>query len=168
MTNDSRQPHVTRATETEWDRYRALRLAALSESAEAFGSLHSDEVGCPEAWWRQRMVKARHVTLVATVGGRDAGLCKVAPAFHDPATAGLYSMWVAPWARGAAVGDALIRHAIATARSMGWSRMHLDVGDDNAPAIALYARHGFTPTGRTSTLDAPREHITEHEQALDF
>jgi ribosomal protein S18 acetylase RimI-like enzyme len=66
------------------------------------------------------------------------------------------------------VGDALLRAAVAHARDLGARRLLLDVGDHNAHAIALYARHGFEPTGRTGTLPPPREHVLEHERAREL
>ncbi len=93
----------------------------------------------------------------------------MAPSFHGPASeAAIYAVWVAPSARGRGVGDALLRSAINHARQSGYTRVVLDVSDVNESAQALYARHGFTRTGRTGTLPAPRTHVTEHELALDL
>jgi len=76
------------------------------------------------------------------------------------------SMWVAPEARGKSIGAALIAAVVDWARRQGFDRLLLDVADDNIPAISLYARKGFEPTGAVSSLPAPREHIVEHERAL--
>ena len=78
-------------------------------------------------------------------------------------TAGLYAVWVAPLARGCGAGDALMEAALAEAAEAGYARIVLDLGDYNEPAQALYARFGFEPTGRRSTLPPPRQHIAEHE-----
>ncbi len=75
-------------------------------------------------------------------------------------------MWVAPQQRGRGLGGAIVDAVVAWARAEGHSRLLLGVGDDNAAAIALYASRGFEPTGVTSTLPPPREHILEHERAL--
>jgi ribosomal protein S18 acetylase RimI-like enzyme len=40
-------------------------------------------------------------------------------------------------------------------------RLFLDVVETNTPAIALYARKGFVPTGEAGTLPPPRDHIRE-------
>ena len=119
-----------------------------------------------EAWWRERLANEA-TTLLAVLDRSDAGLCVVARSFDDPNVAGLYAVWVAPLARGHGVGDALVEAAVQTARERGHRRIVLDVGDHNEPAIALYARFGFEPTGRTSTLPPPRAHITEHERARE-
>ena len=63
-----------------------------------------------------------------------------------------------------ASADALMTAAIAWGRQQHLARLLLDVGDENVPAIALYGRHGFQPTGELGTLPAPRTHVTEHRR----
>ncbi len=58
--------------------------------------------------------------------------------------------------------------AVDLARERGFRRVLLEVGDHNLWAQHLYARHGFTPTGRTSTMPPPKQHVTEHELARDL
>ncbi len=50
--------------------------------------------------------------------------------------------------RGRGLGEALLVHALEQARSMGGERIHLEVRESNAPAIALYGKHGFRQLGR--------------------
>ncbi|RPF21818.1 GNAT family N-acetyltransferase [Myceligenerans xiligouense] len=59
------------------------------------------------------------------------------------------SMRTAVPARGRGVGAALVRHALAEARSRGYLRLSLETGSQEffAPARRLYARHGFTECG---------------------
>ncbi|MEV6160369.1 GNAT family protein [Streptomyces sp. NPDC052052] len=54
---------------------------------------------------------------------------------------------VAHWARGRGVARALLRAALAAARSEGANRMTLRVLGHNAPARALYASEGFVVEG---------------------
>ncbi len=60
----------------------------------------------------------------------------------------ILSIGVVPVARGAGVGRALLDAAIADAASAGAAVMFLEVGEDNAPARAMYAAAGFVPVGR--------------------
>jgi len=160
--------HIHRAQPADAPRYRALRLAALADAPDAFGSTLQGEQPQPDAFWSSRIQRAT-ATLLAVLDDQDAGLAVVAPAWDNPSQdAGLYSVWVHPRARGRAVGDALLQAAIQAARAAHFQRLVLEVGDLNAPAIALYDRAGFKPTGRTSTLPPPRHHILEHERALDL
>ena len=167
------QVRVTEATPQDWQVVRQLRLASLADEPDAFGSTLEQEVERPEHAWRERLRAPTAATLVAWVTGEDGqarpvGLVMVAPAFGSPEDAGIYGVWVAPSARGRGVGDALLEAALAHARAAGHGRGVLDVGDHNAPAQALYARHGFAPTGGTGTLPEPRTHVTEHELARDL
>jgi ribosomal protein S18 acetylase RimI-like enzyme len=57
----------------------------------------------------------------------------------------LEDLFVDASARRAGVGDALVALAIERARERGARRIELDTGEDNAPALALYERHGFSP-----------------------
>jgi GNAT superfamily N-acetyltransferase len=57
----------------------------------------------------------------------------------------LEDLFVREQARRAGVGDALVQLAVRRARERGARRIELDTGEDNAPALALYARHGFSP-----------------------
>lgn len=159
---------IVRVFSGAWERVRSLRLRSLSDAPDAFGATLASEQGRPGSWWRARIDDRAVHHLIATLDGQDAGVTVVAPRREDPQTAGMFAVFVVPGARGRGVGDALVRAAIAAARADGFPRLLLDVGDHNAPAIALYARHGFVPTGRTSTLGPRREHITEHERVLEL
>ena len=62
----------------------------------------------------------------------------------------------------------LVDAVIEWARSIGVTRLLLDVADHNAPAIELYTRKGFEPNGEVSTMPPPREHIHEHQRELSL
>jgi ribosomal protein S18 acetylase RimI-like enzyme len=164
---------VAVADATRWRHVRALRLAALADTPDAFASTLEGERRLAADAWREQLVRDRAVTLVAELALTDgqvgnAGMAIVAPAFDRDDAGGMYGLWVAPWARGRGVGDALLRAALDHGRRLGFDRLVLDVGDHNAPAIALYERFGFVPTGRTSALPPPREHVTEHERLVEL
>jgi GNAT superfamily N-acetyltransferase len=59
----------------------------------------------------------------------------------------LISMWVAPFARGRGVGDALVGAALDWAREKQASGIALAVFEGNEHALALYLRHGFVDAG---------------------
>jgi ribosomal-protein-alanine N-acetyltransferase len=54
---------------------------------------------------------------------------------------------VAPKAQGRGVGKALLRSLHDHARQRGASRIFLEVRDDNATAVAMYAAEGYERTG---------------------
>ena len=50
--------------------------------------------------------------------------------------------------RRGGLGDALVRLAIERARARGARRIELDCFEDNTPALALYARNGFSANSK--------------------
>lgn len=157
---------IQRLSVDEGERLRRLRLASLKDAPDAFGSTFQDVAARPQDSWRSQL--QRLPTFVAVLAGVDSGIVRSSPHSEQAHTAYLLSMWVAPHARGQGVGEALIGAVINWSRDEGYTRLVLDVGNDNQFAIALYARKGFKPTGATGHLPPPREHILEHEMALNL
>lgn len=151
-----------RVTPDDWARVRAVRLRSLLADPDAFGSTHAREVDRDEAGWRAWI--AGGAVILATLEGRDVGILGVA-GHPEEGARGVYSVWVAPEARGQGVGDALVCQGVEAGWALGAQRLILDVAVENPHAIALYERHGFVRTGRTSTLPPPRTHIAEIEMA---
>lgn len=60
----------------------------------------------------------------------------------------ILTLAVRPEARRRGQGRVLVQAAARTARAMGAQRLHLEVAEDNAAAVALYAAAGFEPSGR--------------------
>ncbi len=149
---------------SDWQRFRTIRLRALEESPDAFGSTLEREQKFTAEEWPIRLTRENVATFIAVSDEEnDLGLTVGAP--YDDAV-GLFGMWVAPEARGTGVGGALVDAVIRWAKQSGHQRILLDVGDDNTPAITLYESKGFVRTGITGTLPPPRESITEHQRAI--
>jgi GNAT superfamily N-acetyltransferase len=155
---------IQRLSIDEARRLRHIRLRALADTPDAFGSTYAEVAAHPLAEWSKQLQEI--ATFVAVHDGKDLGLVRCASDEHHHDTAWLISMWVTPEARGQGVGNALIDAVIECACSSGASRLLLDVGDHNQQASALYARKGFQPNGQTGSLPAPRNHIREHQRAL--
>ena len=157
---------IERPDSEEWERVRSVRLRALTEDPDAFGSRLEEESSMGARDWRERF--NRGVTFLGRIDARDVGMVVGAPYRGRPGVAGLFAMWVAPEARRRGLGDGLVRTVIDWAREQGYERLVLDVADDNTAAIRLYERNGFTATGARGTLPPPRTHIREHERALEL
>ncbi|HEX4456120.1 MAG TPA: GNAT family N-acetyltransferase [Kofleriaceae bacterium] len=123
----------------DWEQFRGIRLRALAEAPHAFSSTYSGWQHAVEARWRSRLADVAYNTL-AVDGGIAVGM--VSAVDGDPVE--LISLWVAPDARGRGVGDLLVRTVLGYA---GARPTRLNVYPDNAPAIALYRRHGFAELG---------------------
>ncbi|MSO80840.1 MAG: GNAT family N-acetyltransferase [Alphaproteobacteria bacterium] len=60
----------------------------------------------------------------------------------------IVTLAVAPGRQGGGIGGALVGAFLEAARAAGATRAVLEVAEDNAPARAVYARHGFRQAGR--------------------
>jgi GNAT superfamily N-acetyltransferase len=134
----------------EWRIYRQLRLRALADAPDAFGSTLAAERDHPDEHWSVRLAfgagSSLDLPLVAEVGGEPVGLTW---ARIDPAqqVAHLFQMWVDPAFRGAGAGGKLLETAIAWAAGAGARAVLLRVTCGDTPATRLYARAGFAPAG---------------------
>jgi GNAT superfamily N-acetyltransferase len=162
--NDGGGATIDRLGVGDGARLRAIRLRALSDAPEAFGTTLAEAVARPAEDWDSQLEQL--ATFIAAAGGDDVGL--VRGARHDGiADAGyLISMWVAPEHRRRGIGSALAGAVVQWARTGGLRRVFLDVGERNVPAIALYAHQGFVPDGAIGTLPPPREHVREIRMVL--
>ena len=164
---------IQRMSAADWQRVRALRLAGLAAEPDAFGSTLERETAFEPTDWQRRLAGSA-ATFLAVLAGADVGIVTGAPWVGEergdpaPRVAGLFGLWVARDARGRGIGDRLVDEVVTWARSEGYARLVLEVGDQNAPATRLYERHGFLPTGCGRTLPPPRAHVRERELALDL
>jgi len=141
---------------SEWRAVRALRLRALADAPDAFGSTLARESEQPEDDWRAFWLeRPGTVALVATGPDGDDTLIGMAfgwPSRDDPTTAGLFGMWVDPAARHEGIGAALVRGVVDWAREAGFDTIELGVTTSNPGAVAFYERSGFVDTGERGPL----------------
>jgi GNAT superfamily N-acetyltransferase len=151
---------IQRLAAGDWAAFREIRLAALRDAPEAFGSTAADAQRLGEEEWRRRLeqravflveVSSQRVGLAAGIGG------------EQPGEAELVSMWVAPAWRGHGAGDRLVEAVLAWAEGEGFLTVHLWVAQGNARAERLYARHGFAATGRVQPMGGERFDLLEFE-----
>jgi GNAT superfamily N-acetyltransferase len=146
MTVEIRRIHVD-----EWRDLRDLRLRALSDAPDAFGSTYEQEAEEPERGWIDRAVNGAEggssFTVVALDDDRWIAMAMGAPHRDHPGEAGLFAMWVAPDARRAGIGGALVEHVVSWARSRAFPVLRLRVTRSNDGAMRLYERCGFIDEG---------------------
>ncbi len=82
---------------------------------------------------------------VAEEEGRVAGYAYLWVIFEQ---GHLINIAVHPRFRGRGLGEALLRRVLREAVGQGARAVHLEVRERNAPAIALYRKHGFQVLGR--------------------
>ncbi|KFI07388.1 GNAT family N-acetyltransferase [Massilia sp. BSC265] len=162
---------VRRLQPQEWQSYRAIRLRALADAPDAFGSTLAREEALPEDTWAARVAKSAvsgiDCALVAEQGGLLAGLLWAKVDAQDAARVNLFQMWVAPESRGCGVAAALLDEALGWARARGTRVVHLGVNNANAGALRLYERAGFRPIGVPYLMREGAPHM-EQEMRLDL
>lgn len=140
----------------EWQKYRSVRLRALLESPDAFGSTYEIEVARPDDLWSSRIeAAARSGMDRALFAVRDENVCGLAwckVSGAEPGVADLFQMWVEPGSRGLGVGAALLREAVAYATNAGVGTLRLGVTVAESPAMRLYRSFGFKPVGAAEPL----------------
>jgi len=137
------------AVPQDWERLRDVRLAALRDAPDAFASTLEATRGQPqwrwEGWATGDGWGAELVTFVLepVPGEPFTGMATGAIFGDDPSTVHLFAMWVAPSARGAGLGRALVEAVVAWAEARGAAHVVLRISEGNAAARRLYGSAGF-------------------------
>lgn len=147
---------IRRVRPDEWQVLRSLRLRALADAPMAFGSTLAGEQRRPEAEWRARAERGAagedRATYIVERESRPVGMATGLLVEDDPTSAMLVGVWIDPMVRGQGVGVALVETVMTWARGQGRRRLELWATESNAPAVRLYERMGFRPTGETEPL----------------
>ncbi|WP_409493422.1 GNAT family N-acetyltransferase [Amycolatopsis sp. cmx-11-12] len=133
---------VRRLAAGDLDVFREIRLRALMDTPENYGSIAASERAQSDEEWLARL--AGDAWFAAFDDGRPVGL--VAGRARDDGWI-LYSMWVAPEARGRGLGTKLMGEVRSAAEADGAREVWLHVAEDNDRARRLYLRLGFIATG---------------------
>ncbi|MFN8097629.1 MAG: GNAT family N-acetyltransferase [Dermatophilaceae bacterium] len=153
---------VRALTEDEWDTFRTIRLAALTESPDAFVADAATEVDYDEEFWRVRLRRARR--LYAVADGEAAGVASLGQLDGAENTAEIFGLWVDPAWRGRSVAAALVRRASEEAVEDGFERIAYWVSTDNGRAVAFASSFGFRPTGRRRPMTVKGENGDDEEE----
>ena len=135
---------------SRWPEYRALRLEALSDSPQAFGSSFSGESAQPDSHWINRLEEAAAGRSVSLFAERDGSLVGMIGAFYEagPEVATVVAVYVQPQVRGRGVGKLLVGAMVDRLREMpGTHKAKLMVNVEQASALALYRGAGFVEVG---------------------
>lgn len=159
---------IRRIESSEWRTYREIRLHALKDSPDAFGSTYAGSIEYSDEAWQARLEDAtaeQDYPVFALVEERIVGLAwaRIEPAARD--VVHLYQMWVDPLARGKGVGRSLVDAALDWARARRTSKMVLEVTCGDRPARRLYDAVGFRPVGEPKPLRADSDLL---EQTMEL
>lgn len=154
---------IRRLTPVDAPLLRDLRIRALTDSPNAFGSTLEETNQRSLADWEVMLRPDGNPYFVFEDDTTHRGLIGgLRP--NETGTAHLVSMWVMPPLRGCGVSDDLVRHVIAWARDSMSQRLELSCTEGNKYAENLYRRHGFVRTGEAETRE--RDGMTEFVMRL--
>lgn len=142
----------------DWALWRELRLRALADAPEAFGTTLEESLARDsEEHWRAGVTDPM-VPFVVDVDGVPAAMGRLLVGESDTE---LISFWVAPEARGRGAGRALLAAAAEHhAAHLADTRLLLAVVETNTPARRLYDSSGYVVIGPNPEDDA--ELLMEH------
>jgi ribosomal protein S18 acetylase RimI-like enzyme len=142
---------IRRLNSSDAEAHQVLRLQALQESPDAFGSSYEEECDIPIATIGSRLDAQNGLVkfgafdgdhMVGLIGVGREGMRKLA---HK---AFICAMYVSPSHRNHKIGQALLMHAIEFARTMeGIRQLILTVNAKNEVAVRLYEAAGFKSFG---------------------
>ena len=149
-------PAIRAVVAGDAEKLKQLRLRALADSPDAFGSSLEIELAYPESEWAdlaRRSESADELAVFAAVAGeRWLGMAAGRWYDRDERVAGLWGMWVDPAARGSGLGARLVSAVDEWAVGQGARVLRLGAVTGDGDPGAFYERLGFAPTGETGAL----------------
>jgi ribosomal-protein-alanine N-acetyltransferase len=133
-----------------WLQRTAPRVAPLdADQAERLAEIHETAFARPwSALDFERLLTERNVLadgLFAGPGGEPAGFVLSRRVLDE---AEILTVALDPTLRGRGQARPLLLRHLEALAARGVARVHLEVDEDNAPALALYRRLGFREAGR--------------------
>ena len=144
---------VTRIRAGQWRILKDVRLRALEEAPNAFGTTLSEGQERTDRDWQD--MARDHATLsdrayfMAYVGDNPCGMAGCYRTASDIVM--LTAMWVAPEFRGQKIGEQIVRAVIKWAREGGATMLEAWVSENN-PTRFFYQKTGFEETRLTEPL----------------
>jgi GNAT superfamily N-acetyltransferase len=100
----------------EWQEYRDLRLRALKEDPQAYGSTYEENAKHPDEYWRKRLEDTLNTNTQWLVFAKlDDVLVGMVGAFaeKEPDNAHVIAVYVTPEARGKGISKLLMQELLA-------------------------------------------------------
>jgi ribosomal protein S18 acetylase RimI-like enzyme len=133
---------IERLTESDWRMFARFRLRALTDSLGEDHPQYQQESAFTAAQWRSRL--RDHAQFAALVDNKPVGL--IGAQLENAESVYLYSLWLAPAARGHGLARPLVAAAVDWARDRRARTVTLRVAADNAVARSVYESLGFSVT----------------------
>jgi ribosomal protein S18 acetylase RimI-like enzyme len=142
---------IRKLTQDDLEALWALRLRALKDNPEAFGSTYEETLARGSEWMRQRLRAKESENFY--LGAFEQNLAGMVAFYREEGMkfrhkGYVVAMFVAPESRGLGAGKALMQELIARARQIeGLEQLLLTVVATNQVAYQLYRSLGFKVYG---------------------
>lgn len=131
----------------EWPLYKQIRVEAVTDSPQAFGSNREQQLAHPDSFWQQRLEDAgrgeRQWLLFARLGADLVGMIGAYRDENDPREATVISVYVTPAARGKGISHRLMRAILDELRKAAVHKVWIGVNIEQKAALHLYQKTGF-------------------------
>lgn len=149
----------------EWKQYRDLRLRALKEEPQAFGSTYEENALHPDEYWEKRIEDTINKNTQWLVFAKlDGVLIGMAGAFaeKEPDNAHVIAVYVAPEARGKGISKQLMKELLNRIKTNKLiKKIIVEVNPEQVAALNLYKNSGFTFINKyRNMLGDGKEHDT--------
>jgi GNAT superfamily N-acetyltransferase len=142
---------IRRVESADWSALREIRLEALTDAPDAFGSTLQSAQRLSARQWRHRVATTAY--FVAEQNGAVIGMVSGGYNVNHPGTHWLYGMYVTPAARGGEAAELLVGVVAEWARGQGAREIYLHVASGVPRARAFYLKNGFTLTGESFKME---------------
>jgi len=144
-----------------------VRLSALLDAPDAFESTYETSSKRPiDAWQARAGAAAEGESETVMIAESGSQWLAMAGAFSsERGRRVLFGMWVDPAWRRRGIANRLVSAVAEWAQAAGAPELTLWVAEENIPAVTLYRRQGFQPTGARKPM-AGTEGVYEIEMSL--
>jgi GNAT superfamily N-acetyltransferase len=142
-------------SQEDWPPYRAVRLTASRESADALGASFDQEAAADDDPWRAQVDAGWR--LVVELDGRPCGVVSVEGLGEEAGSAHLTGPWIDPSARCTGAAGRLVETAATLASAEGIKRLYYRVGTENAGGIGFATSSGSRVTSHRRAAAAGGE-----------
>lgn len=139
---------IIRLPPGRWNEYKALRLRALKDDPQAFGSSYAKEVAYSDEKWQER---TNDGVLFASNSNNLIGMMGIWQSQEDKEskTANIFGVYVIPEFRGKGISKMLMQSLLDELKSnTSISKLKLTVNKNQLSAVKLYEAFGFKITGQ--------------------
>lgn len=159
---------IIKLTPDRWAEYKALRLRALKDDPQAFGSSHAKEAAYSDEKWRER---TNDNVLFASNGDNLIGMMGIWQSEEDKEkkTANVFGVYVIPEFRSKGISKMLMQDLLDKLKSNpDISKLKLTVNKNQLAAVKLYETFGFKTISQEKALLGDGNYYDEYLMEKDL